>query len=100
MSMDELKKKLREAKNAKRDIEAEIGRLENALAETIALNRDGIRIGDRVKDEKGHGWIVENIKLWSFDHELIEYYGVRLNKDGGTGKLKLRAYISRPIANH
>jgi len=96
--MDELKKKLWKAKNAKLDIEAEIGRLENALAETIALNCDGIRIGDRVTDEKGHGWIVEDIKLWSFDHELIEYRGVRLNKDGDTGKL--RAYISRPIANH
>jgi len=95
--MHELRERLRELKSSKRDIEAEIDRLENALGETIALNRDGIRIGDRVTDERGHGWIVESAKLWSLDYELIQYRGVRLNKDGNPGKL--RAHISRPMAN-
>jgi len=95
--MDELKQRLRVLKSSKRDIEAEIDRLEAALGEMIALNRDGIRIGDRVTDEKGHGWIVEGIKLWSLDYGLIQYRGVRLNKDGNPGKL--RAHISRPMAN-
>jgi cell shape-determining protein MreC len=94
MSNEEIYNQLKEAWNAKENIENEIERLSSILAESIALESRGIRLKDRVTDYKGKLWIVEYIKLDSWESRSVGYFGVRLMKNGKPGKR--RDYIYKP----
>ena len=94
MNNEEVYQQLLEARNAEQQIKDEIKRLENILAESVALETHGIRINDRVTDSDGHVWVVEHVKLWSWPFKSIEYHGVRVGKNGKIGKK--RGYIFKP----
>jgi hypothetical protein len=89
MQIEDLKAQLQAA-------ESEVERLSHELAQAISEKKNGIHVGDTVRDADGELWTVRNIVLVSSGLDIIGYNGFHISKNGEVVKM-LSPILKTPI---
>jgi len=94
MKIEELKEELRIAREDRDQAISKVTEIERSLAQAKA-EKEGIIIGDKVRDRQGQLWVVEDIDLFGFN-DTVEYKGRLIRKNGDLGK-NLLSIFRNPI---